>query len=113
MDLQRFRQARGDARRAVRAAKNSWFQAMADEAQKGRFGGKEVWRCIRALQAGRRGLRQTRCTSICNDEGNICDSKVSKYQQWLRHFSRVLNIRSQFDAEELEKVRQRPVRPVL
>ena len=113
VDLQRFRQARGDARRAVRAAKNSWFQAMADEAQKGRFGGKEVWRCIRALQAGRRGLRPTRCTSIRNDEGNICDSKVSKYQQWLRHFSRVLNIRSQFDAEEVEKVRQRPVRPVL
>ena len=103
VDLQRFHQARGDARQAVRAAKNSWFQAMAHEAQKGRFGGKEVWRCIRALQAGRRGLRPTRCTSIRDEEGNLCSSRFSKHQQWLRHFSRVLNVCSQFDAEELAR----------
>ena len=93
-DLQRFRKVHGDARRAVCEAKNSWFQAMAEEAQRGRFGGKEVWRCIQALQSGWRGLRPTRCTSIRNEEGNLCDSQSAKHQQWQRHFTPVLNVHS-------------------
>ena len=46
-DLTRFRQARITARRAIRAAKNSWFQEKAEEAEKECFGGKKVWKCIR------------------------------------------------------------------
>ena len=48
---------------------------------KRRFGEKKVWRCIRALQSGRRGLRPTRCTSIRDEEGNLCDSQSAKYQR--------------------------------
>ena len=99
-DLQRFRKVRGDACRAVREAKNSWFHVMAEEAQRGRFGGKEVWRCFRALKSGRRGLRPiTRCTSIRDEEGNLCDSQSAKHQQWQRYFTQVLNVHSQFDSE--------------
>ena len=112
-DLQRFRQVRGEARRTVREAKNAWFQAKAEDAQRGRFGGKEVWKCIRAMQSGRRGLRPTRCTSIRDDDGNYCTSRAEQYRQWQKHFTRVLNVCSQFDIGELEKVRQRPVRPEL
>ena len=100
-DLQRFRKVRGDACRAVREAKNSWFHAMAEKAQRGRFGGKEVWRCIQALQSGRRGLRPiTRCTSIRDEEGNNCDSQLAKHQRWQRYFTQVLNVCSRFDSGE-------------
>jgi len=55
-DKKEFRKARGEARRATRRAKNSWFQKKAQEAQDGKSGGKVVWRCIRDIQRGRRGL---------------------------------------------------------
>ena len=32
---------------------------------------------------------------------------------WTRHFAKILNIQSEFDEEELERVRQRPLRPEL
>ena len=37
----------------------------------------------------------------------------SQQERWRRHFTKILNIQSQFDAEELGKVRQRPPRPEL
>ena len=43
-DLQRFRKARIETRQAIRAAKNAWFQAKAEEVQRGRFGGKVGWK---------------------------------------------------------------------
>ena len=44
IDLRKFREARSKARKVIREAKNVWFQAKAEEAQKSRFGGKVVWR---------------------------------------------------------------------
>ena len=46
----RFQLARGEAHRLIRDAKNQWFQEKEDEAQKARFGGKSVWKCIRDMQ---------------------------------------------------------------
>ena len=40
---------------------------------------------------------------------SLVDSKEAQQQQWRRHFSKVLNLRSQFDKEVLESVRQREV----
>ncbi len=31
-----------------------------------------------------------------------------KQERWRRHFSKILNIQSDFDVEELSRVRQRP-----
>jgi hypothetical protein len=44
-DWRRFAQARSVARKAVRIAKNVWFQRKAVEAESGRNGGKILWRC--------------------------------------------------------------------
>ena len=51
-DLTRFKQALIIAQRAIRAAKNSWFQEKVEEAEKECFGGKKVWKCIRDMQRG-------------------------------------------------------------
>ena len=55
-----FKEARGSARRAVRRVKNAWFQEKAEEVEKERFGGKKVWKIIRDMQRGRRGLIPSR-----------------------------------------------------
>ena len=111
-NLRRFKKARGEAQRAIRRAKDQWFRAKAEEAERARFGGK-VWRCIRDLQRGRRGLRPSVNVTINDEYENPCRTPLAQQQRWRRHFSAVLNIHSQFDPAELEKVVQRPVRPDL
>ena len=55
------------ARRAIRAAKNTWFQSKAEEAERERFGGKRVWKCIRDMQHGHRGLMPSRVVTIVDE----------------------------------------------
>ena len=94
----------------TREAKYRWFQQKAAEAQKGRNGGKVVWRCIRDIQRGRRGLIPLKTTQVNDENGNICSTPQQQQERWRRNVSNVLNIVSQLDEEELRAVRQRPVR---
>ena len=110
-DRQKFVRMRRDARRAVREAKNVWFQKKAAEAQRGRHGGKVVWRCIRDIQFGRRGLVPVRSMTIRDEEGNLCSTPEEQHQRWRSHFTTILNVQSHFDEEVFQKVRQRPLRP--
>ena len=109
VDLTKFREARGEARRAVRRAKNAWFLEKAEEVERGRFGGKMVWKCIRDMQRGRRGLLPTRVVTIHDAEGVPCVSTSAQHQRWRQHFTKVLNIQSEFDRREIELVSQREV----
>ena len=113
IDLRKFREARSKARKVIREAKNAWFQAKAEEAQKSRFGGKVVWRCIRDLQFTRRGLRPTRPNAVRDEDGNLCTSSLAKQRRWLNHFNKVLNVQSSFNTTELSRVKQRRVRKEL
>lgn len=45
----KYKAARKFASREMRAAKDSWFQRKALEAERGRHGGKLVWICIRDI----------------------------------------------------------------
>ena len=65
------------------------------------------------MQFGRRGLIPSRSSCIRDEEGNHCRSLPEQHQQWDRHFSRVLNLTSDFDMRELELTRQRPLRQEL
>ena len=51
-DRKMFAGAHRAARRAVRMAKNAWFQKKASEAERGKNSGKVIWRCIRDMQHG-------------------------------------------------------------
>ena len=75
-----------------------------------RFGGKKVWKCIKDMQHGRRGLIPLRLGTILDEEGNVCATTDSQKQRWRRHFTKVLNLESQFNVNEIMKARQRPVR---
>ena len=96
----KFKRARG-----IRKAKNDWFKTKAEETQREQFGGKMVWECIRDMQCGLRGLLPSVSVSIKDENGNPCTTSYAKQQHWQRYFTRVLNVQSQFDPEEIEKVR--------
>ena len=108
-DQRKFARMRRDARKAVREAKNAWFQSKAAEAQRGRHAGKVVWRCIRDIQVGRRGLAPVRSTVVRDEEGNLCSTLEEQHWRWRSHFATILTIQSQFEEEELQRVRQRPL----
>ena len=96
-------------RQAVREAKNRWFREKAATVEEGQFAGKQVWNCIRDMQHGRRGRVPSRVvtTYIQYDENGIpCINAASQHQRWRRHFTKVLNVVSQFDESVLELVRQ-------
>ena len=80
-DRKKFARMRKDARRAVREAKNTWFLRKAEEAQRGRHGGKIVWKCIRDIQRGRQGLVPVRSATIRNEEGVTCSTTELQYQR--------------------------------
>ena len=96
-------------RKVRREAKNKWFQLKASKAQKGRHGSL-VWRFIREMQHGRRGLIPVRSKAVKDENGITCTSPKAQHQRWRQHFSKVLNLQSQFDESELEKVEQRPMK---
>ena len=58
------------------------------------------------MQRGRRGLLPSRPVVIHNKDGVLCSSKDTQHQRWHRHFTKVFNITSQFDAEVIESVTQ-------
>ncbi len=69
-----------------------------------------MWSCIRDIQRGRRGLVPVRAVVVRNEEGSLCKTPEAQQQRWRRHFSAILNLQSGFSMEELELVRQRPVK---
>ena len=94
----------------VREAKNRWLSKKAEEAQRERFSGKRVWKCIRDMQYCRRGLIPTRCITIKEESRVPCTTTETQERRWREHFNQVLNMRSGYNEEELVKVKQRPIR---
>ena len=89
--------------------KNAWFQGKAEEIERERFGGKKVWKAIRDMQQGRQGLLPVKTAVIYDEDRAPCSSRVAQHRRWRRKISEVLNIRSDFDAEVLQTMRQREV----
>ena len=95
----------------MRDVKKLWFQTKVTESELSRFNGKIVLNRIRDMQCRRRGLVLVRSPVVKDENGNPCTSLQEQQQRWRRYFEGVLNNQSQFDAEELEKVKQRSLRP--
>ena len=110
-DKEKFKKARKEAQKAIREAKNNWFSRKATEAQGGINGGKVVWKCIREIQRGKRGLVPMRTANVRDEEGRTCSTPQQQHDRWRRHFTNLLNIVSQIDESELSRARQQPPHP--
>ncbi len=84
-DKAKWMRACRDTRSRMRAAKNTWFQKKALEAERGK-NGKIVWKCIRDIQHGRRGLVPLRKAV---EAGAVCGTLELQHQRWR---SQILNI---------------------
>ena len=69
----------------------------------------KVWRSIRDLQYGRRGLVPSRVETVDDKNGDSYRDPTSQQACWRRHFTIVLNVCSHFDPQELDILEQRPV----
>ena len=66
-----------------------------------------MWKCVRDMQFGRRGRVPTTVVAICDESGEPCSTPTEQHQRWRRPFTKLLNVRTQFDGAELAEVRQR------
>ena len=105
-DLIWFREARGKARREVRREKEEWLKRKAQEAERERFWGKRLWDNIRDLQRAKRGRIPARVVTVQDEDGRPCDTTTEQHERWRRHFDQVLNIPSQCNASELQRVKR-------
>ena len=69
-----------------------------------------MWKCIKDMQYGRWELVPSKLSTLNDEEENPCKTPETQQERWRKHFSKVLNVQSQLSDEELNKVRQRPVR---
>ena len=65
------------------------------------------------IQHGRKGLVPVRMAAVKDEDGNTCNTPEMQQQRWRRHFTKILNLQSEFSVEELDKVRQRPLKPAM
>ena len=82
VDHRKYLKSWQDARKAVRNAKDTWFERKEDKAQKSKFGGKKVWRYICDMQRACRRLVPQRTGNIKDEEGHPYTSSKAKEQQW-------------------------------
>ena len=47
---------------------------------------------------------------VKDEEGNMCSTSEEQQERWRRHFTKILNIHSEFSTVEMSRVRQRPIR---
>ena len=66
-----------------------------------------MWKYIRDMQFGRRDRVPTRMVAICDASGEPCSTPTEQHQCWRRPFTKVMNVRRQFNSAELAEVRQR------
>ena len=58
----------------------------------------------------REGLAPVRSTVVGDEDGVLCSTNEAQNERWRRHFSKILNVQSEFSLDELGRVRQRPLR---
>ena len=61
------------------------------------------------MEHDRRGHVPSRVVTIHDENDVPCVNRASHHQRWRRHFTKVLNVISQYDETELDLVRQREV----
>ena len=104
-DYLAFADARRQARGAVRSAKENWIASHAAFVESVRFSGRHAWSAVREIRRCLAGLPPRPICSIKDENGNPCLSRDSQTARW-HHFTRVLNLPSQFDEDVVQSIPQ-------
>ena len=102
-----FRRHQRIVKRAVDTAKEDWICKVASDAEKAKKDGHQRWMCVRQLQMACRGRRPRRPTALMKEDGEMTSSPEKVKKQWHHHFSRILNIPSEYSQEVIDLMPRR------
>ena len=108
-DKTRYVKQKGAVQRLIRHVKNKWFQEKAKEIEFQIDRSKSAWKSLKQLQQAKSGLKPVAPRALRKEDGSPCKSANECNEQWRRHFEKVLNVTSSFDADAVESVEQQPV----
>ena len=107
----RFLACQRAVQKAVRVAKSDWTESVASAAVSVAASGCTIWDSVEKLQSLHAGRRPARATAVYMEDGFLSDgpTRTGACVRWLRHFSGVLNVVSDFDDSVLDNLPARPV----
>ena len=71
--------------------------------------GDSTWSAIRSIQGSYQGLRPIPVTAIRDERGSLCETAEGQCQLWEQHFTKILNIESQYDPTVFDTLLVHPV----
>ena len=103
-----FRRYQRTVKKAVDEAMEAWINVMSMDAVCASKNEKRQWESIRKLQLAHAGRRPARPTKLCKMDGSLTSGPEEVKLAWHEHFSRVLNITSQYQQAVLDQIPSRP-----
>ncbi|MDE0908581.1 MAG: reverse transcriptase family protein [SAR324 cluster bacterium] len=99
----------------IRKAKELWLEERVDAINtSAAYGGgidpRVVWNMVKELKAGSSTWKRAATVRLKKADGTWCEGPVENAERFREHFSKVLNIESEFDDSVLNLVEQRPIR---
>ena len=98
----KFRQHQRVVKKAVDEAKEAWITRVVREVECVRKDGKQRWMSIRKLQMAHVGRRPAQSTRLYKKEGGVTSGPEEVKTTWHQHFTKVLNIPSEYCQDVLD-----------
>jgi len=95
-----FRLCQRLVKRAVDEAKEAWISRVIRDNRDGKL----QWDCIKKLQTAFQGRRPARSIRLRKPDGNLTMGPEELKQVWYEHFSRVLNVTSQYSQDLIDSM---------
>ena len=105
-----FRRHQRRVKMAVHEAKDEWVRKVALEGAEASKDGKTRWKSIRKLQTAHSGRRPTRQTALLKENGDLTASPEEVTARWHGHFTKILNIPSEYKDEVIDEIQQLPTK---
>ena len=105
----RFRQCERAVKDAVAKAKEDWIQKTAQAANVD-GDGRNRWQCVKQLQMVFRGRQPVRTSTVVDENGQLLSDSDAVIARWCRHFTKVLNVASNFSSVGIDRMPLREVR---
>ena len=95
---------------AVVEAKEDWIlRRVAMKVKQAKKDGRQRWQGVKQLQMAFAGQRHLRLSALLKENGEMTKSPLEFKQRWHKHFSKILNISSQYQQEVHDSVPLQPI----
>ena len=103
-----FRRHQRKVKVAIDKAKEEWIQKVALEGENSTKDGRTRWKSIRKLQMAHAGRKPTRPTAVLKENGELTENPEEVRARWHRHFTKILNVPSEFSDEVIHNMQSQP-----